>query len=170
MNSSSNSCSSISSSGSWFQATTGDSNGGVSEISKSSSLRSGLFDHSQIAITFNLIPTFEMGVAVMIRSPKINIAIRSGYASKDVISATSGFAIQYPSKPPPSRIAVAPVGLSAPSDPLSRCARPVVLTNKVSVPIVMRPVTWLSSGFLKSLKAKYRSARGVSTPTRPKAP
>ena len=87
VNSSSNSSSSKSSpsisspsmsSWDWFQATTGDSNGGVSEISNLSSLRVGFFDQSHSDITFNLIPTFESGVAVIMSTPKIKTAISSG--------------------------------------------------------------------------------------------
>ena len=52
--------------------------------------------------------------------PKKKRTMSSGYARSEVISATSGFATQYPIWPPPSRIAVAPIGLVAPSDPLSK--------------------------------------------------
>jgi len=52
--------------------------GGVSEISKSSSLRAGFFDQSQIAITLMRIPTLDIGVAVMISTPKKNVAKRTG--------------------------------------------------------------------------------------------
>ena len=40
------------------------------------------------------IPTFESGVAVAINRPKKKMAINTGYASSDVMSATRGFATQ----------------------------------------------------------------------------
>ena len=76
VNSWSNSSSSISSS--LFQATTGDSNGGVSEISNSFSSRTGRLDQSQIERTLIRMPTFERGVAVIIKMPKKKRTMRSG--------------------------------------------------------------------------------------------
>ncbi|CAB4558754.1 unannotated protein [freshwater metagenome] len=63
-----------------------------------------------------------------------------------VTSATNGLETPYPIQPPPCRIAVAPV----PVEPLSRCKSAVVLITNSNVPIVMRPVSFDSSGALNN--------------------
>ena len=71
---SSSSSSSSSSTGAFQAATTGDSNGGVSVTSNSSSTfsaRSGRFDQSQLLADAILVNTSLTGVAVITKTPKM---------------------------------------------------------------------------------------------------
>ena len=73
------SSSSSSSSCCLFQsATTGLSNGGVSVISNSSSLRSGRLEFSQVAVFLMRVITEETGVAVVTNNPKQKSRIKTG--------------------------------------------------------------------------------------------
>ena len=147
------SSSSSSSTGEFHWATTGDSKGGVSVISKSVSTfseRSGLFDHNQLLADVILVNTSLTGVAVITSTPKTKMMKRTGYVKTDVIKVTRGVETAYPSQPPPWRIAVAPV----PIDPLNKWANPVVESKRANVPIMIRPVAFESSGTRNNLKAK----------------
>ena len=75
------SSSNSSSSSSWclfHSATTGDSKGGVSVTSNSSSLRSGRLDFNQIKVFLIRVTTDVTGVAVVTSRPKQNNKIRTG--------------------------------------------------------------------------------------------
>ncbi|CAB4683142.1 unannotated protein [freshwater metagenome] len=93
MNSSSKlSSSNASSCGAFQAATTGDSKGGVSLTSKSSTFseRSGRFDQAHVLTPEIFVKTSLTGVAVTTKTPKINTNASTGYVSTEVISATSG--------------------------------------------------------------------------------
>ena len=78
---SSSSSSSSSSAGRFHSATTGDSNGGVSVTSKSStnfSVRFGRFDHNQVLAVAIRVKTSLTGVAVITNTPKTKIMSRTG--------------------------------------------------------------------------------------------
>ena len=74
----------------FHSATTGVSNGGVSVISNSSSLRSGRLELSQVAVFLIRVITDETGVAVVTNKPKQSSRINTGYANTSVINTTSG--------------------------------------------------------------------------------
>ena len=75
--------SSSSSTGSFQAATIGVSKGGVSVISKSSTLMglSGRFDHNQLALDVKRSRTCETGVAVTTNKPKMNTSTNTGSVS-----------------------------------------------------------------------------------------
>ena len=77
---SSSNSSSSSSTGSFQAATIGDSKGGVSVISKSSTLigLSGRLAHNQLALEVKRSRTCETGVAVTTSNPKMKTMIKTG--------------------------------------------------------------------------------------------
>ena len=117
----------------------------ISNSSSTFSSRSGRLDHNHLLADDKRVKSSETGVAVITNNPNIKTMMRTTFVSSGVINQSRGFVTPLPSHPPRSRIF---------ADSRKRSAKPVDDRSKVSAPIMILPVAFVSSGTRNNLIAK----------------